>query len=194
MAACAPGDPGADAAGCVQSPALPDGATCTEDLDPCTRDRCATGTCVHETVDDLDACLPVQDPFRQALVLAAFARSLRAEIAAAPGLFETRRLALVIHADRLVTGLEATAGELAGADPAADSAKARAGGALRALKRLPRDAKQLLRLVTLAGKRDPLDPLDAERLRRGAADLRLGVRELKRDVRRLRRALRRFVQ
>jgi hypothetical protein len=194
MATCVPGDPAADADGCVVSPGQPDGAICTEDLDPCTRDLCASGICTHQDVSDLSACDPVRDPFRQALVLAAFADELRAEIADLPGLGDSRRLGLLMQVGGIIDGLQATAAQLGGADPEADTAKARATNALGPLRRLPHDAARLVRLLTLTSKRDPVDPLEAERLHRSASDLRRGVRELKRDVRRLRRALRSFLK
>lgn len=194
MAECLPADAAADVDGCVVSPGQPDGATCTEDLDPCTRDRCRAGVCAHEAVENPDACEPVRDPFRQALVLAALARALRDEIAAVPGLLDAHRGALLVRLDHIAERLDAAAADMNGADPQADTARERAILALRSLKRLPRRAKQLARQLAIATKRDPVEPLEALRLGRSADDLRLGVRELKRDVRRLRRALRSFVK
>jgi len=50
LAACRPGDPAADARGCVAQPAG-EGAPCTADVATCTDDRCAAGVCLHTPID-----------------------------------------------------------------------------------------------------------------------------------------------
>ncbi|MCW5890241.1 MAG: hypothetical protein KIT14_06780 [bacterium] len=50
--ACRPGDPGADARGCVVASVAPDGTLCTDDGIPCTEDVCTAGGCRHVVRDD----------------------------------------------------------------------------------------------------------------------------------------------
>src|SRR5207247_197228 len=66
LAQCAPGAPGADAAGCTRAP-VGEGDTCTSDDFACTEDVCTAGACRHTPRDTRcatgQACLPaVCDP------------------------------------------------------------------------------------------------------------------------------------
>jgi hypothetical protein len=192
QATCAPADAGADPEGCLVGPGQPDGAPCTEDLDPCTRDLCRTGACSHEVVASLQACEPVADPFRQALVLAAFAVQIASEVDQAPTLSDTRRAGLLSPLEDVRAGLLAAAAELNGADPVADTAQSRAHRAFPHLRKLPKRAQIFVRLVRSAKKAGQLSPDEATSLKRSGKDLLRGVRTLKRDVRRLRKVTRVF--
>jgi hypothetical protein len=60
LAACRPGDPGADTSGCVRTP-VTEGQTCTDDGFSCTDDVCRAGRCQHVAVDRCPAageCVP----------------------------------------------------------------------------------------------------------------------------------------
>src|SRR5439155_25970768 len=66
LAQCAPGAPGAGAAGCTRAP-VGEGDTCTSDDFACTEDVCTAGACRHTPRDTRfatgEACLPaVCDP------------------------------------------------------------------------------------------------------------------------------------
>jgi hypothetical protein len=50
VATCRPGDPAADARGCVQT-IVGEGDACTDDGVPCTDDLCTSGACLHVPVD-----------------------------------------------------------------------------------------------------------------------------------------------
>jgi hypothetical protein len=192
QATCDPADPAADDAGCRVSPGQPDGAICTEDLDPCTRDVCRTGLCRHEPVASRQACAPVADPFRQALVLAAFAAQISSDVGQSPDLSDTRRTGMQAVLEQIRADLTAAAAELNGADPLADTAQLRAQRAFLFLRALPKQARTFVRLVRSAKKAAELGPDEATLLKRDGKDLLRGVRTLKRDVRRLRKVTRVF--
>ena len=192
QATCEPTSTEADADGCRLSPAQSDGSTCTEDLDPCTRDICRTGMCAHEPVPSLQACAPVADPFRQSLVLAAFAVELSNEVDATPQLGDGDRLALRDLLEQIRAGLVQAAGQLNGLDPTADTAQARSRQAFPLLKPLTKQARRFVKLVKQAQRRGELAPEDAVVLKENGRDLLRGVRTLKRDVRRLRKVTRVF--
>ena len=193
QATCTPDDDGADAAGCLFSPGQTDGAVCTEDLDPCTRDVCRAGVCNHELVASLQACAPVATPFRQALVLAAFTVEIAGTVQAAPDLSDTRRAGLESSLEATRAALVTAAAELNGADPVADTAQLRSRAAFPHLRALPKRGRVFVRLVRSAKRAGQLGPAEATLLKRNGKDLLRGLRTLKRDVRRLRKVTRVFL-
>jgi len=68
---CRPGDPAADAQGCVATPGTLDSTMCTDDGNPCTDDRCQNAVCTHQAVDDPTGCSPLVPSYRLAVSLRA---------------------------------------------------------------------------------------------------------------------------
>jgi hypothetical protein len=199
--ACAPQSPEANAAGCLPGTALPEGAECAEDGEPCSDDVCRSSECVHELVPDVATCDPVTKAFRLALVLVIHARGLGANLNALQ-VSEGRSAARTL--DR-IAGLEVGLGDvartLAGKSPlltvARDdggfnrtTAQLRAIAATGQLAGVPGAVREVLITIRrFAPASDP--PLFAGTLEK-ARLLRRGVRRLKVELRRLQRVQQQF--
>ena len=59
-----------------------DGSTCPEDGDPCTIDRCASGSCTHVAVPDRSTCDPVLGAYQHTVGLDTLVGELQTQLAA----------------------------------------------------------------------------------------------------------------
>jgi hypothetical protein len=108
--ACAPGEAGADALGCVPRPAG-DGGYCREDGDPCTIDACRTGVCEHEPDGSGPRCPMLANPLRAVLDLLLRARGLQTAVGCTGG-STACEVTSEVDANRLASLLDATATDL----------------------------------------------------------------------------------
>jgi hypothetical protein len=198
--ACVPGS--GDARGCVIAPLAPEGAFCSEDGNPCTTDVCDAGTCVHAVVDRPELCVPLAEPFRQALALGALARSIQNDLARTPLAQSARvdpRIDLAARLEPVAAALELTARTLAGGpdaaagpvdtnpDPLETLASERARAALPIFRTTRRQVGTFMRALAGARTRGLLDADHARDLRRRGKTLFEGTQKLRRGVRRLMR-------
>lgn len=208
-AECAPGQPTADAAGCLPGPVLEEGQQCAEDGEPCTNDLCRTGSCAHDEVPDTATCEPVTRAFRQALALEGLARRLMASVdeAFAPS---TSGPAVVIQGSMVArltpvtASLEGVSRTLSGKSvlPPDDGrargvpktlAQLRADAALDQLAKKPADVRAFLRLVGSAKRKKEIPRETARALRASGRLVLERMRNLKKELRRLRRVSQTFV-
>jgi hypothetical protein len=196
LAQCAPRRADRDPNGCVVA-AVADGAECSEDGDPCSNDLCTGGACRHVSVVDPGLCAPIIAPVRKALGLADMAHTIGAMAAEArgPGNGDVAAAnTLGARLGSLEGALEDAARVLAGKvipdpprhgplDPT--SAQSRARGALRVLRRAPRQAQAVRRLTAAPGVRKALGVPMAKDLGRRGRLLLTGTKTLKADLRRI---------
>jgi hypothetical protein len=196
-AACDPGRPDHDEAGCAHGTPRTEGQACAEDGDACTRDVCRGGVCAHEPESDEAQCAPVQDAFRQTLAASTVAGELHDDLAdsdAPVAAVALGRLA-VIEAQ-----LDAAAAVLDGhADgptpalaihPAAEStmtAQDRARIAFTTILRTPRQISAFLQTLSEARARAQLGRPTAKHFRRRGRVLLRATRVLRANLRALRR-------
>jgi hypothetical protein len=208
-AVCQPGEPTADAAGCIPGPGLEEGQECAEDGEPCTNDLCRTGTCAHDDVPDTVTCEPVTRAFRQALALEGLARRLVANVVEAfspnaSGPAITTKGSMVAHLTPVTASLEEVSRILAGKAPLPPTegrahgvpktlAQLRADASIQELKKKSAEVRAFLRLAATA-KRKRQIPREAARTLRSTGRLVLErVRKLNKELRRLRRISQTFV-
>lgn len=198
--ACVPVAPDADAAGCLAGTALPEGAECAEDGEPCTDDVCRDEGCVHASVPDVATCEPVRKAFRLTLLLASQAQAIAAAVArlapetppvAARALDRLAALKALLHdAARTLAGKSPplTASRPSEFEPTAAQLRAAATAAqLAVVPALVREV--IFTLRRLAPSSDPgLLATTVERAR----TVRRGVRRLKVELKRLRRVQQTF--
>jgi hypothetical protein len=198
---CAPGTEGSDAAGCVLGPATTEGGVCAEDGDPCSDDRCRSGACQHQAVEQHVTCAPVENAFRRSLALLALTRTLEASTEAVG----RTQPALIERAERLTSPLVRLDEALSGAVDALSGrtivpvtlspltgipetpAQARARAALLLAGRMPLDAQSYL-LALNATKKQGLAREAVRALMDDGRALRRGVKRLKLELKRLRRS------
>jgi len=198
---CAPGIEGSDAAGCVAGAAATEGGICAEDGDPCSDDRCRSGACQHQAVDEHLTCAPVENAFRRSLALLALTRSLEASTDAVG----RTQPALIGRTERLTGPLGRLDESLSGAVDALSGrmvipvtlspltgipetpAQARARAALLLAGRMPLDARSYIVAVN-ATRKQGLEREQARALKDVGRALRRGVKRLKLELKRLRRS------
>jgi hypothetical protein len=208
-AVCEPGQPTADAAGCIPGPALEEGQECAEDGQPCTNDLCSTGTCAHQDVPDTATCEPVTRAFRQALALEGLARQLMASVGDAfspnaSGPTVTTQGDMVARLTPVTSSLAEVSRILAGKSPVPPdggrvrgvpktAAQLRADASIAMLKKKPAEVHAFLRLAGTAKKKRQV-PRETARILRGDGRLVLErMRKLSKELRRLRRVSQTFV-
>ena len=193
-ALCRPEIEGHDAAGCLPTPQLATGTTCSEDGDACTDDRCQDGTCTHASVPLKTFCSPVQGPYERALALAAIARTLAADStgwgdspspsARLLGVAFTLEAAADALAGRTVASpavTQARASNPFGATPAQERGRV----AFTRVRDTPGAVRAFLKDLSAAKARAALSSQTAADLRRRGRELLRGTKTLKRDLRRL---------
>jgi hypothetical protein len=193
-ALCAPERDDRDAAGCVQGPhpAAGAAASCVEDGDACSDDRCEAAMCRHEAVADVARCAPVRAAFRRALGLAALARKLLAEHerdTRPPGRGATVAAALgtlLRHADVELRAAAEILGGRTAVPPSREHARVlgetvaegRARGALPPTRRAAADLRAVMRAAQTARVRGALGRARCATLRRDCHALLLGTQAL----------------
>jgi hypothetical protein len=196
-ARCAPEREERDAAGCIAGVTEAEGQRCAEDGDPCSTDLCRSDRCGHELVEEVATCAPIRKAFQRARGLAALGRALRADLGRGPETRDARRRRLLLERlQRVETGLDAVADQLAGRGGSGEAstqpgtlhetpARQRARAAALALARTPRHARAVAAL--LRGDGDGT-------LHRRALALARGVRALRAELARVRTTRGTFVR
>ena len=209
-AVCEPGQPTADAAGCIPGPVLEEGQECAEDGEPCTNDLCRTGLCAHDAVPDTVTCEPVTRSFRQALALEGLARRLMATVgdAFAPntsGPAVVTQGNMVARLTPVTEALEHVSRILSGKDPVPPddggrirgvpktSAQLRAEAAISQLRKKPGEVRAFLRLAGAAKRKRQVPRESAKTLRAEGRLVLERMRKLSKELRRLRRVSQTFV-
>jgi hypothetical protein len=205
VAICRPGDPAANAQGCVATSGALDLTACTEDDNPCTVDRCRGGACAHDAVDDPSGCLPLVPSYHLAVSLRAGVDRLLNYLGKANvGGDTSDRLNGALGV--IASDLDATILVLAGRDarpvPSALSsalsfrfsrlttvttAQQRGRVALAWLRGTPGQAQRFLAAVSSGRRHHDVDPPTASELRRNGRILLADTKTLKRDVKNLQR-------
>jgi hypothetical protein len=203
-AVCRPGDPTADAQGCVATPGMLDQTSCSDDDNPCTVDRCRAAACAHDPVEDIQGCLPVVPSYRLAVSLRAGVDRLLSFLDEVDVGGDTSG-GLVDQLDLVAGDLDATILVLAGRDagpvPAglsvrlvggarlatATTAQQRGRVALAWLRGTPSHVQAFLGVVGRGRRRHDLDPATARELRRNGRILLADTKTLKGDVKNLQR-------
>ena len=200
---CRPEDPAADAQGCVAQSDQFELSECTEDDNPCTTDRCRSGVCAHEPLDDPQGCLPLLPSYRRAVTLRGGVDRLltfvRDEVNAGGDTGD----AIVEQLEGIRADLDAVVLTLAGRDagselppsalrglrlPAtATTAQVRGRVALAWLRATPGRVQTFLSVVARGRRRGDLDADAASELRRNGRILLPETKALKRDVKNLQR-------
>ncbi len=205
---CRPGDPAANAQGCVGESSQFELAECTEDDNPCTLDHCRAGACAHEAVDDPQGCLPLVPSYRRAVglrggverVLTYVFDEADASGDTGDGLVEQLE-AIAAELDaaiRVLAGREASAelpaGALRGLRLAATATTAQQRGylALGWLRGTPRRVQRFKAMVSRGRRRNEIEPEPAHELRRNGRILLVETKLLKRDVKSLQKTFRVF--
>jgi hypothetical protein len=207
-AVCEPGQPEADAAGCIPGPVLGEGQECAEDGEPCTNDLCRTGTCAHDPVPDTVTCQPVTRAFRQALALEGLSRRLVTSVgeAFAPntsGPAVVTQGSMVAHLTPVTVSLEQIGRLLSGKAPVPPGgrirgvpktlAQLRAEAAIAELRRKPAEVRAFLRLAGTAKRKRQVARDSARTLRAEGRLVLERMRKLAKELRRLRRVSQTFV-
>jgi hypothetical protein len=200
---CAPDDPAADAQGCVVQTTEFELGECAEDDDPCTLDRCRTGVCAHDAVDDPQGCLPLLPSYRRATRLRAGVERIvnyvvdEADAGGESGDAIGEKLA------GIMADLDAAVRILAGRDPGspppakplrgrplaatATTSQQRGRVAFAWLRATPKRVRAFLGAVAGGRRHRDLVPDVAHELRRNGRILLSETKALKRDVKNLQR-------
>jgi hypothetical protein len=199
---CQPGNPAADAQGCVATSGALDLTACTEDDNPCTVDRCRGGACAHDAVNDPSGCLPLVPSYHLAVSLRAGVDRLLnylGEVDVGGDTSDRLTNALGVIASDLDATILVLAGRDAGAAPSALSsalsfrlttvttAQQRGRVALAWLRGTPGQAQKFLAAVSSGRRHHDVDPPTASELRRNGRILLADTKTLKRDVKNLQR-------
>jgi len=194
-AACDPGQPNHDDAGCAAGAPRAEGQTCAEDADACTRDVCSGGVCAHQPEADQAQCAPVQDAFRQTLAAGTVAAELHDDLAAtgAPvaAVALTRLAAIEAQLEAAAAALDGLPPGVTPAlaiHPAADStmtAQERARIAFTTVLRTPRQISAFLETLSEARARAQLGRPTAKHFRRRGRVLLHATRVLRANLRAL---------